>query len=739
MSQNRRLYRAAAGALVLLAGTALGADGAARIGALHVGGVTITTDAPSALDAKAFDQKWQVIVLDGPMDPTRSAALTNAGVTLAGYLPTNAFIADLSKTTPAQVKALPFVLWATPFRKEWKLTATLSAGANGRPFDTPQRQAIAANGQVAAEVWLFTGEPEAPVRAAINKIKGAQVTHSTNISGRSVLEVLMQDKDVASLADMPAVQFAQHSPEFTARSNSVTRWVIQSDQLNMTPVYDHGITGVGQIAGLIDGGLGSQHCSFFDPANPIGPLHRKIVASTPNCSPFDQNCQSYTAPSYDFHGTHCSGTLLGDAGVPDDTRGIAYGAKLVFQYYPQPTQQSMFDEFMFAYNHGARVHSNSYGDDSSQLYDGPCVAIDTFQHDLEDNLIVFAVTDHNWAVRNPENAKNSLAVSASGEAPGEANYCFGGFAPTGDGRRKPEIMAPGCGIVSSIGSTGCATTALSGTSMACPAVAGAAVLVREYFMDGFYPTGQARQDHSFTPTGSLLKAMLINSAVDMTGIDGYPSLSEGWGRVLLSNVLNFGSDPTHHLLISDVRHVSGLQTGQTQHFSFYTGNCTQPLHITLAYADFPGQPHDNPPNPTAAEYVNNLDLVVTAPTGDVYRGNYFVNGSSAPGGTADAINNLEQVIIAAPTPGHWDVAIVGTQVQQGPQGYALVVTGAVDQNACASADFNCDGDTGTDADIEAFFTALAGGFGDADFNRDGDVGTDADIEAFFRVLAGGSC
>src|SRR5262249_23280311 len=29
--------------------------------------------------------------------------------------------------------------------------------------------------------------------------------------------------------------------------------------------------------------------------------------------------------------------------------------------------------------------------------------------------------------------------------------------------------------------------------------------------------------------------------------------------------------------------------------------------------------------------------------------------------------------------------------------------------------------------------------GSADFNGDGDIGTDADIEAFFRVLGGGSC
>src|SRR5262249_31643106 len=49
---------------------------------------------------------------------------------------------------------------------------------------------------------------------------------------------------------------------------------------------------------------------------------------------------------------------------------------------------------------------------------------------------------------------------------------------------------------------------------------------------------------------------------------------------------------------------------------------------------------------------------------------------------------------------------------------------------CGSADFNCDGDTGTDADIESFFACIAGSCpaapctSNADFNGDGDVGTD---------------
>jgi hypothetical protein len=72
----------------------------------------------------------------------------------------------------------------------------------------------------------------------------------------------------------------------------------------------------------------------------------------------------------------------------------------------------------------------------------------------------------------------------------------------------------------------------------------------------------------------------------------------------------------------------------------------------------------------------------------------------------------------------------------------LTITGGPN---CGSADFNCDGDTGTDQDIEAFFACLAGRCpsapctNSADFNGDGDTGTDQDIEAFFRVLAGHNC
>jgi hypothetical protein len=74
----------------------------------------------------------------------------------------------------------------------------------------------------------------------------------------------------------------------------------------------------------------------------------------------------------------------------------------------------------------------------------------------------------------------------------------------------------------------------------------------------------------------------------------------------------------------------------------------------------------------------------------------------------------------------------------------LVAVGCGAGGLCCRADFNADGDSGTDADIEAFFRCLAGDCclecpPDADFNCDGEAGTFEDIESFFRVLAGGSC
>ena len=89
----------------------------------------------------------------------------------------------------------------------------------------------------------------------------------------------------------------------------------------------------------------------------------------------------------------------------------------------------------------------------------------------------------------------------------------------------------------------------------------------------------------------------------------------------------------------------------------------------------------------------------------------------------------------------WNATTDGATLMANALRYTMGPSGPV----CGTADFDGDGDTGTDADIESFFACLAGNCcatcysGGADFDADGDTGTDADIESFFRVLAGGPC
>ena len=208
--------------------------------------------------------------------------------------------------------------------------------------------------------------------------------------------------------------------------------------------------------------------------------------------------------------------------------------------------------------------------------------------------------------------------------------------------------------------------------MACPAIAGAGVLARQYFVDGFYPTGAAVALDGFSPTGALIKAILLNAAVDMTGIAGFPTDQEGWGRLLADNALFFQGD-ARDLVVDDVWNAVGLTTGQASAIGLNVISSTEPLKITLVWTD-------PPPAPGAhVVLVNDLDLEVIAPDGTLYLGNDFAGGQSTTGGAPDSRNNVEQVLITAPSAGIWTARVRGTAINISTQGYGLVCTGDLSQ------------------------------------------------------------
>ena len=631
-----------------------------RVGVLNlrVGDVQ-TASAANILalrDAQLDPTAHYVIQLDGPITPQRRADLIAAGVELGEYLPAYAYVVTVDAANVADLASLPFVAWMGEYQLDWKIDPDLGQ----RAFVTPQRQALAAQGDVLAAVNFFEGVALDDATKLLANIPGASWHIGELLDDAPTVYATIPQAQLAAVAALPEVSYLEDAPEITLR-NSTDRWIVQSNIPNVTPLYNNGLHGEGQIVGVLDSQLDANHCSFVD-TQPIGPNHRKIVAYN-------------TSQGAVSHGTHVCGTAAGDAGVNDDTRGVAYLAKIAFNDIPSFTESATNGDLTLHHSQGARVHTNSWGDDGTTAYNSLCRGFDVFLYNNEDSFACLAVTNGS-SLKNPENAKNLLAVGASQDTPNQANHCSGGVGPTSDGRRKPEIYAPGCSTNSSASGTTCGTRALTGTSMASPAIAGAALLTRQYYTDGYYPTGAPNPGEAFIPSGALVKATLLNSAVDMTGISGYPSNLEGWGRVLADNALFFPGD-ARKLFALDIRNADGLNTNDVIEQPFTVLGSSEVVRVTAVWTE--------PAAASGASFaqVNNLDLEVVAPDGTLYKGNVFSGGFSASGGSADDRNNVEQVHVNNPLGGGWVARVVGTNVAQGTQGFALVITGDIQPEAAS--------------------------------------------------------
>jgi hypothetical protein len=638
-------------------------------------------------DGGGFDGgTYYVVQLDGPLNATRHAALEKAGAKLGQYLPNYAYIANLGEATAAGLNQLGFVNWVGTMPSDWKIDPELG----NRPLTDAQRLEDRANGISRVTVVLHEN---ASAIDAVDQIalSGGEVIDMQVIEQDTYIETRIATAAVQALAVIDSVMFIEETGEITMRNDS-NRWIAQSNVNGQTPVWNAGIQGQGYIAGVIDGPVRESHC-MFDDTVAIGTTHRKLVAMRGGAGT-------------DSHGTHVAGTVAGDNapyGVYTANDGLAFQARMSFTNLGSVSSANLETTLNSAYTDGARTHCNSWGDDGTVAYTTHCRQIDNHSYAKEDSLVLFAATNLS-TLKTPENAKNVLAVGASNDSASQGSFCSGGTGPTNDGRRKPEAFLPGCNTTSANSGTTCGTTGMSGTSMACPAVTGAAVLVQQYYKDGFYPSGSAVPSNAFTPSSALIKATLLNSCVDMTGISGYPSNAEGWGRVLLDNALYFPGD-TSKLVCWDIRNANGLTTGQNTAYGFNVATNGAPLKITLVWTEPAAAVNANP------AYINNLDLVVTDPMGNVYRGNVFTSGQSSTGGTADIRNNVEMVLRTTPAVGQWTVRVDGTAVNAAAkQGYAVVVTGNV--STCTPPTVSIPpSDQTVDVYQPASFNVLAGGTG----------------------------
>lgn len=618
-----------------------------------------------------------LVQTSGPVTEGWKEGLEAAGATIYGYIPDYAFLAGLDAGAQSRVAAMSDVRWMGPFHPAYKICPMIGLHELG-----PQRLADPFRTLL---VRVFE-DPHGTAEAI--RVLGGRVPeiHDDGYMRRLLVEA--PDELIPELARMPQVWWIEERPEYRTWNNT-TMWVVQSNSSGATPLWDHGINGEGQIATIMDSGVDYNSCWFRDVGNaPPGPDHRKVINySLTGGNPYD-GC----SPG---HGTHVAGTMAGDQSFINpgnhDYNGMAYKAKFTVQDVGQDDSwacsmgsvnipSSLYGAFVASYGLNARVHTNSWGS-TSNTYDAMSVDVDRAMWDNKDFLILFAAGNSgpgSGTVGTPGTAKNCVTVGSTRQAPQQDTMAgYSSRGPAADGRLKPTMTAPGgespTFIFSAQNHTGnppsptCNVqgSPFQGTSMATPAVAGMALNVRQYFVDGYYPLGQSGGD-PLSPSAALVKSVLISSTADMATLD-IPNNNEGWGRMLMDNSLYFGGD-TRELIVEDV--APGVGTGQTWSREFEIESTAEPLVLTLVWTDYPGT------SGSGVKLVNNLDLLVISPGGQQYRGNVFSGGFSTTGGSHDNLNVEESVRVNNPQTGIWTVEVRGANVPQGPQPFAVSINGA---------------------------------------------------------------
>jgi subtilisin family serine protease len=488
--------------------------------------------------------------------------------------------------------------------------------------------------------------------------------------------------DVAELDEVKSI----HQVHPAKLHNTVARGILRLDQA-VHPANGTKYEGDGQVVCVADTGFDNGSLkpaevreAFKTSPGPTGKvrvtnlyaLGRSGVSSDP-----------------DGHGTHVCGSVLGDnetANNGERVQGAAPKATLVVQSLLDARgglggiPDDLRELFEKPYTKdGARIHTNSWGSSPDPFfqveYNDSSAEIDDFVHKHRDMVILFAAGNDGMD-RRPQDgrvdrsqigaeaaAKNCITVGASESLRHDISVKYSRFGypkqplshdnvanndhgmaafssrgPTREGRIKPDVVAPGTCILSTrsrlvtrdSGSWGASADPkfmfLGGTSMATPLVAGCCAVVREAL---------ARDGRTQAPSAALIKALLINGAVELAGqytpteAGKSPNEASGWGRVDAANSIvvvsadtetseDGSSSSTGVLAAADgsagfrgenpTPDTGALDTFDEFSFAIPIMEGGKTLKVTLVWTD-----------PKGEELQNDLDLIVVAPGGKVER------------------------------------------------------------------------------------------------------------------------
>ena len=329
------------------------------------------------------------------------------------------------------------------------------------------------------------------------------------------------------------------------------------ERIRTDEVWAMGYTGEGRLVSHLDTGVDGNHPALSSRWRGLDPRY----ADNPEWAWFDP--VTYTQFPFDaaFHGTHTMGTITGMSETTGDTIGVAFGAQWMSAgvidrvSVPQTVADALLsfewvtdpDGDPFTVWDVPDVCSNSWGLHTSHGYP-PCdqtfwVVLDGC--DAAGVVVVFSAGNEgpgaNSLGRPADRAATDLSTFSVGAVYGaNPNLPIASFSsrgpsyctPEGDPAFKPEVVAPGVNVRSSIPGPGGYGT-LSGTSMACPHVAGVVALIRQ--ANPNLTSDQVRQ--IILDTASDLGDQGEDNTYGMGVVDAYEAVIqalaylEGWGAL----------------------------------------------------------------------------------------------------------------------------------------------------------------------------------------------------------------
>lgn len=356
------------------------------------------------------------------------------------------------------------------------------------------------------------------------------------------------------------------------------------------------------------------------------------------------------------HGMHTGGTIAGAGVMNPKMKGMAPDATLVawnFNWQSNRLNESAerllsLDEFQ------TEITSNSWGYSVSRCpnsfsYGSRDSREDKITQLYPYYLIVYAAGNNQSTCTDgykttSNNLKNALHVASTYNT-GSMSW-YSSYGPAYDGRIIPNITASGTYVNSCIFDQDYGSK--SGTSMACPGVAGTMALLYQRYKD----THEGQR-----PISSLMRALACNSATDM-GNAG-PDYKFGYGMI---NAVKALVPLENNQFFTD-----SIIPYQSYEYNIEVPEGAADLRVMLAWNDKEGTTNSK------RSLINDLDLIIENEDSIILP---WVLDADAPSLTAtratDNLNNMEQVTIDEPTAGTYTIRVEGTAVASDAQEFALV-------------------------------------------------------------------